>query len=68
MYLVPPSSSRARRAAELVEEIGKDVARFRLEGRVILAGDWNCKIGRLESAVRGIVYERVCLNYRVDEC
>ena len=30
-YLVPPSSSRARKADELVEEIGRDVARFCLD-------------------------------------
>src|SRR3954470_6125890 len=51
-YLVPPSSTRTHKAKELVTEIGGDVARFCLEGQVILAGDWNCKVGKLESTGR----------------
>ena len=51
-YLVPESSSRGRKAEQLVEEIGRDVARFALEGEVMIAGDWNCKIGRLPSVAR----------------
>ena len=42
-YLVPESSSRGRKAKQLVEEIGRDVARFALEGEVMIAGDWNCR-------------------------
>ena len=63
VYLVPPSSSRARKADELVEEIGRDVARFNLAGQVILVGDWNCKIGTMES----IAQERVFLRKSVSE-
>jgi hypothetical protein len=39
VYLVPPSSSRAFKADELVEEIGRDLARFCLEGQAMLLGD-----------------------------
>ena len=58
VYLVPPPSSRILKARELVSEIGGDVARFCMEGQVILAGDWNCKVGQLESIARGRVFGR----------
>jgi hypothetical protein len=41
-YLVPEASSRCRKAEQMVEEIGRDVARFALDGEVVVAGDWNC--------------------------
>ena len=66
VYLVPPSASRRRKADELVEEVGRDVARFCLEGQVILAGDWNCKIGHLESVGQGDVFERKSVSEKVD--
>ena len=65
-YLVPPSSSRARKADELVEEIGRDVARFCLEGETLLAGDWNCKIGQLESVARERTFVRKSVSNIVD--
>ena len=34
-YLVPESSSRSRTAEQLVEEIGRDIARYALEGEVV---------------------------------
>ena len=37
-YIVPVSSSRWRRAEDLVV---KDIARFTEEGQVVVAGDWN---------------------------
>ena len=55
---MPESSSRGRKAEQLVEEIGRDVARFALEGEVMIAGDWNCKIGRLPSVAREKEYVR----------
>jgi len=63
---VPVSSSRWRKAADIVEEIGKDVARFTEEGQVVVAGDWNCKIGRLMSEARGVEYSRRNTSKRVD--
>ena len=45
-YLVPPSSSRARKADELVEEIGRDVARFCLEGEPFLLEIGTARLGR----------------------
>jgi hypothetical protein len=65
-YIVPVSSSRWRKAADIVEEIGKDVARFTEEGQVVVAGDWNCKIGRLMSEARGVEYSRRNTSKRVD--
>ena len=65
-YLVPPSSSRARKADELVEEIGRDVARFCLEGETLLAGDWNCKIGQMESVTQDRTYVRKSVSNIVD--
>ena len=65
-YLVPPSSSRARKADELVAEIGRDVARFCLEGETLLAGDWNCKIGQLESVARERTFVRKSVSNIVD--
>src|SRR4051812_48673304 len=64
-YLVPEASSRCRKAEHLVEEIGKDVARYAREGEVV-AGDWNCKIGRLASLVRGREFERENISRRTD--
>jgi len=66
VYLVPPSSSRWQKADELVGEIGADVARFCLEGQVILAGDWNCKIGQLESVAQERVFVRKTVSDVVD--
>jgi exonuclease III len=66
VYLVPPSSSRFHKADELVREIGADVARFCLEGQVILAGDWNCKIGQLESVAQERVFVRKSVSDVVD--
>ena len=63
---MPPSSSRARKADELVEEIGRDVARFCLEGETLLAGDWNCKIGQLESVARERTFVRKSVSNIVD--
>jgi hypothetical protein len=65
-YLVPEASSRRRKAEQLVEEIGKDVARFAREGEVVVAGDWNCKIGKLASVVRGREFERENISRRTD--
>ena len=67
VYLVPPSSTRTHKAKELVTEIGGDVARFCLEGQVILAGDWNCKVGQLESTARERVFARKSVSACVDE-
>ena len=57
-YLVPPSSSRARKADELVEEIGRDVARFCLEGNPSCWGlelqDWADGVGIVR------MLEKVC--------
>jgi len=53
VYLVPASSTRKWKAREIIGEIGKDIARFTQEGHVVLAGDWNCKIGRLASIAGG---------------
>ena len=39
-----------------MEEMGKDIARFTEEGQVVVAGDWNCKIGRLMSVAREMEY------------
>ena len=55
---MPVSSSRWRKAADIVEEIGKDVARFTEEGQVVVAGDWNCKIGNLASVSRDREFDR----------
>ena len=66
-YLVPPSSTRTHKAKELVTEIGGDVARFCLEGQVILAGDWNCKVGQLESTARERVFARKSVSTTHDE-
>ena len=65
-YSVPESSSRGRKAEQLVEEIGRDVARFALEGEVMIAGDWNCKIGRLPSVAREKEYVRANTSDRTD--
>ena len=67
VYLVPPPSSRILKAKEIVMEIGRDVARFCLVGQVILAGDWNCKVGQLESIARERVFDRTSVSKRVDE-
>ena len=51
---MPGSSTRKGKAREIIEkEIGGDIARFTQEGHVVLAGDWNCKIGRLASIAGG---------------
>src|SRR6185369_6883987 len=55
------------KAKEIVMEIGRDVARFVLVGQVILAGDWNCKVGQLESIARERVFDRTSVSKRVDE-
>ena len=65
-YLVPHTSSRARKANELVEEIGRDVTRFCLEGQVILVGDWNCKIGQMSSVAQEKTYGRKSVPDNVD--
>ena len=65
-YLVPESSSRGRKAEQLVEEIGRDVARFALEGEVMIAGDWNCKSGG-PSLAREKEYVRANTSFRTDE-
>ena len=63
---MPVSSSRWRRAEDLVEEMGKDIARFTEEGQVVVAGDWNCKIGRLMSVAREMEYNRRNTSKRID--
>jgi hypothetical protein len=50
----------------IVEEVGRDVAGFVDKGHVIVAGDWNCKIGRLKSIAGGIEYDRKNISNRVD--
>ena len=65
-YMVPVSSSRWRRAEDLVKEMGKDIARFTEEGQVVVAGDWNCKIGRLMSVAREMEYNRRNTSKRID--
>ena len=65
-YIVPVTSSRRRKAREIVEEIGIDVARFTMEGQVVVAGDWNCKIGRIASVARGREYDRRNMSSRTD--
>ena len=54
------------RAEDLVEEMGKDIARFTEEGQVVVAGDWNCKIGRLMSVAREMEYNRRNTSKRID--
>ena len=66
VYLVPPSSSRAWKAVDLVEEIGQDVALYSRTGHVIVAGDWNCKVGTQESLAREKVFERKSVSECVD--
>ena len=67
VYLVPGSSTRKGKAREIIEkEIGGDIARFTQEGHVVLAGDWNCKIGRLASIVGGREFDRRNTSRRAD--
>jgi hypothetical protein len=54
---VPGASSRNKKAEMLVEELGTDVARFTQQGQVVIAGDWNCRVGNLAS-----VTERTCFS------
>ena len=66
-YLVPASSSRGRKAEQLVEEIGTDVARFTQEGQVVVAGDWNCKIACLASIASGREFDRRNMSDKPDK-
>ena len=66
VYLVPASSTRKWKAREIIGEIGKDIARFTQEGHVVLAGDWNCKIGRLASIAGGREFDRRNTSHRAD--
>ena len=59
-------SHSPQKAKEMMTEIGGDVARFCLEGQVILAGDWNCKVGELVSTARERVFARKSVSKRVD--
>jgi hypothetical protein len=36
IYLVPTASTRARKAEELVEELGRDIVRYQKEGSVLV--------------------------------
>jgi len=66
VYIVPVGSSRWRKAEEIVEEIGRDVAGLVGKGQVVVAGDWNCKIGKMPSVARGVEYSRKRTSKRVD--
>jgi hypothetical protein len=67
IYLVPTASTRARKAEELVEELGRDIVRYQKEGSVLVAGDWNCKIGELESEVKGVKIARRSQYKNIDK-
>jgi len=58
IYIVPTSSSRARKAEELIQELAEDIARYQQEGTVMVGGDWNCKIGEIQSEAGDRIYER----------
>ena len=66
MYIVPTSSSRARKAEELIQELAEDIARYQQEGTVMVGGDWNCKIGEIQSETGDTIYERQSMSKKVD--
>ena len=65
-YIVPGSSARVRTADEIVRELGNDVARYTKEGQVVVAGDWNCKIGKLASVSREREFDRRNTSKKID--
>ena len=52
IYLVPNTSSRANKVVNQIAEMEQDIATYSLDGRILVAGDWNCKIGQLDSEIR----------------
>ena len=66
IYIVPTSSSRARKAEELIQELAEDIARYQQEGTVMVGGDWNCKIGEIQSEAGDRTYERQSVSKKVD--
>ena len=66
MCIVPTSSSRARKAEELIQELAEDRARYQQEGTVMVGGDWNCKIGEIQSEAGDRIDERQSVSKKVD--
>ena len=58
IYLVPNTSSRANKVQDQIAELEQDLALYRMDGRVLLAGDWNCKIGEIASDVGDRLWTR----------
>jgi len=58
--------TRKGKAQELIQEISGDIARFTQEGQVVVAGDWNCKIGRLASIAGGREFDRRNTSHKYD--
>ena len=52
VYLAPGTFPRVKELnQELLDELSEDIHFFREQGRVCILGDFNCRIGELESRV-----------------
>ena len=66
IYLVPNTSSRANKVVNQIAEMEQDIATYCLDGRILVAGDWNCKIGQLDSEIGDRVWTRRSVSDTID--
>jgi hypothetical protein len=66
VYLVPNTSSRANKVPNQLAELEQDLALYRLDGRALVAGDWNCKVGQLASEIGDRIWTRRSVSSTVD--
>ena len=49
---IPPDRSQRETAKQVLDELEVDIHQFRKQGKVILMGDFNCRVGSEESVIK----------------
>ena len=57
---------KAAKVRNQLAELEQDLALYRLDGRVLVAGDWNCKVGEIASEVGDRRWTRRSVSDTVD--